>query len=117
MPVSADPAVSSADPVAALNRALKSAIVSAFGDQHADVDPAIRPSQNPQFGDFQANMAMGLAKQLGQKPQDVAKKIVAAVPGELAEIAEPLEVAGPGFINIRLKPEALGHLLDAMDTP
>lgn len=108
----------SADPVVILERALRAAVVAAFGDRFADIDPAIRPSQNPQFGDYQANMAMALAKQVGEKPRDAAVKIAAAaqLPGaELCDIAQPLEVAGPGFINIRLKPEALNRLLDAMD--
>lgn len=100
-----------------LDRAMRTAIVAALGEQFADADPVIKASQNPQFGDFQANAAMGLAKQLGLKPRDVAMKIVEAAPAELLEIAEKPEVAGPGFINIRLKPEALGNLLNAMDTP
>src|SRR5436190_285886 len=109
----------SADPIVILSDALRRAIITALGEQFADVDPSIRSSQNPQFGDYQANVAMGLAKQISgaAKPRDVALKIVAAAPPELAEIAEPLEVAGPGFINIRLKLDALGHLLDAMNTP
>ena len=105
-----------ADPAALLDRVLRQAIVSALGDQFAEIDPAIRPSQNPQFGDYQANAAMGLAKQVGGKPRDIAQKIVAAAPPELADIAEPLEVAGPGFINIRLKSDALARLLEAMDS-
>lgn len=110
-----EPSETAADPVAHLDRILRAAIISAFGDQFTHIDPAIRASQNPQFGDYQANMAMGLAKQFGQKPRDVAMKIVEAAGAELAGIAEPLEVAGPGFINIRLKPDALGRLLHAMD--
>lgn len=104
-----------ADPVVLLDRALRRAIAAAVGDPNADIDPLIKPSQNPQFGDFQANVAMGLAKQMGQKPRDLAMKIVAAAPPELAEIAETPEVAGPGFINIRLRSQALSRLLEAMD--
>src|SRR5262245_28927543 len=89
------------DPVAILDSALRRAISAAFGEPYADFDPQIRPSQNPQFGDYQANVAMSLAKQLGQKPRDVAMKIVAAALPELGEIAEKPDVAGPGFINIR----------------
>jgi arginyl-tRNA synthetase len=108
----------SADPVAALDAAFRHAIAAALGDQFADVDPLIKPSANPQFGDFQANFAMGLAKQVpGSKPRDLAMKVLEAAPPELEEVAEKPEVAGPGFINIRLKPEALGRLLAAMDTP
>src|SRR5688572_19731392 len=110
---------SSSDPVALLDRALRSAIAASLGQEHADVDPAIRASQNPQFGDYQANVAMGLAKQLpgAGNPRQLAAKILAAAPPELHEVADKLEVAGPGFINIRLKTEALGRFLQAMDTP
>ncbi len=106
------------DPVAILNRALRAAIVKALGEEHADIDPAIRAIQNPQFGDYQVNVAMGLAKQLpgSGNPRQLAAKILAAAPPELGDIADKLEVAGPGFINIRLKTEALGRFLQAMDT-
>jgi arginyl-tRNA synthetase len=117
MPVQAMPAATSCDPIVILDRALRGAIIAALGDQYAETDPAIRPSQNPQFGDYQANVAMSLAKTLGGKPREIAAKIVAAAPPELEEIADTLEVAGPGFINIRLKSEAMGRMLEAMDTP
>src|SRR5687767_1091850 len=89
----------SADPAALLDRALRLAIVAAFGDFYKSIDPAVRPSQSPQFGDYQANVAMNLAKQLGAKPREVAMKILAAAPLELSEVAENPEIAGPGFIN------------------
>jgi arginyl-tRNA synthetase len=101
------------DPAMLLDAALRAGIVAAFGEAYADADPLIRPSQNPEFGDFQANAAMGLAKRLGQKPRDVAAAIVAAV--DLADLAESLEIAGPGFINIRLKTDTIASMLAAMD--
>src|SRR5262245_61375244 len=107
----------SSDPVVVLDAVLRRAIAAAFGEAYAEFDPQIRPSQNPQFGDYQANVAMGLSKQVGQRPRDVAMKIVAAAPPDLDEIAEKPEVAGPGFINIRMKREALGRLLESMDSP
>ncbi len=100
-------------PAAALDAALRSAIARAFGEQFRGVDPLISPSRNVEFGDFQANVAMSLAKQLGQKPRDVAAKIVAAA--DLGAIAEAPDIAGPGFINIRLKNEVLGRFLEALD--
>src|SRR5438067_4116902 len=66
---------------------------------------AIKPSSNPDHGDYQANMAMAMAKALGQKPPDVAKAIIAALPAN--DVLEPPTVAGPGFINLRLKSEFL----------
>ena len=102
-----------ADPIELLESAFRSAIAAALGDDYAETDPIIKSSQNPQFGDYQANFAMGLAKRLGRKPRDLAQDVVDAL--DLSAVAEPADVAGPGFINIRLKPEALGRLLDAMD--
>ncbi|WP_439626469.1 arginine--tRNA ligase [Gemmata sp.] len=61
----------------------------------------VKPSANAEHGDYQANMAMALGKALGQKPQDVAKAIVAKLPA--SDVFEPPTVAGPGFINLKLK--------------
>lgn len=61
----------------------------------------IRPAQDAKFGDYQANFAMPLGKQLGKSPREVAAQVVAQV--DLAEMIEPPEVAGPGFINLRVK--------------
>ena len=51
-----------------LEQRLRAATAAAFGDEHASIDPLIRPANNPQHGDFQANLAMSLAKRLGQPP-------------------------------------------------
>jgi arginyl-tRNA synthetase len=85
-------------PEIALTERFQSAFAAAFGPEHADADPIIRPSQ---FADFQCNAAMGLAKRLGRKQRDIAEDIVAAV--DLADIAAEPEIAGPGFLNIRLR--------------
>lgn len=60
----------------------------------------IRPSQDPRFGDYQANLAMPLAKKLGTPPREVAEAIVERL--DVDPIAEKPEIAGPGFINLRL---------------
>ncbi|WP_049629535.1 arginine--tRNA ligase [Cellvibrio sp. pealriver] len=67
----------------------------------------IAPGKKAGFGDYQANCAMGAAKVMGTNPRELASKIVAAL--ELDGIADKLEIAGPGFINIDLKPEWLGE--------
>ena len=72
----------------------------------ADLPALIAPGKKAGFGDYQANCAMGAAKAMGTNPRELAGKIVAAL--ELDGIAEKLEIAGPGFINIDLKPEWLG---------
>lgn len=57
-------------------------------------------SARPEFGEYQFNGAMALAKQLKQKPRDIADKIVEEI--NLSDVASKLEVAGPGFINVHL---------------
>jgi arginyl-tRNA synthetase len=80
----------------------------------ADRDPIIKPSGDPKFGDYQCNVAMSLAKPLGAKPRDIAQRIIDAV--AVDDLAESLEIAGPGFINIRLKDAALAERLLAAST-
>lgn len=74
----------------------------------------IKPAANAEHGDYQANMAMAMAKALGQKPPDVAKDIVAML-GDNDELETPT-VAGPGFINLRLKSDFLAHALQQIAT-
>lgn len=73
----------------------------------ADLPALIAPGKKAGFGDYQANCAMGAAKAMGTNPRELAAKIVAAL--DLAGIAEKVEIAGPGFINIDLNPEWLGE--------
>lgn len=70
-------------------------------------DSLVRPTTDPQFGDYQANCAMPLAKQLKHSPRDIAAQIVAAL--EIEDLCEPPEIAGPGFINLRLKSEWIAN--------
>ncbi len=65
----------------------------------------VKPAQDAKFGDYQANCAMPLGKQLGRKPRDVAQEIVNRL--ELGSMLAPPEIAGPGFINLRLSNEWL----------
>lgn len=73
-------------------------------------DPAtfaamVKPTQDANFGDFQANCAMPLAKQRGTNPRTLAAEIVGKL--DIADLCQPPEVAGPGFINIRLQDDWL----------
>ena len=63
----------------------------------------IRPATDPRFGDYQANGVMALAKQIKTNPRKLAEAVVAQV--DLSGLCEPPEVAGPGFINLRLMPQ------------
>jgi arginyl-tRNA synthetase len=105
----------SIDPIAILRQRVTAALVAAFGDDVADADPLIAPAKNPQFGDYQSNAAMPLAKRLQRKPREIADALVEAI--EVADIAEPPTIAGPGFINFTLKADALPALLAKLDTP
>lgn len=69
-------------------------------DDPADLLDMIRPAQDAKFGDYQANCAMPLGKRLGKSPRDVATELVAAL--NLDDLCESVEVAGPGFINLKL---------------
>jgi arginyl-tRNA synthetase len=73
------------------------------------LDPQLVAASKPEFGDFQANGALALAKPLRRSPRDVAAAIQAQLLLDgpfLALCLEP-EIAGPGFLNLRLRPEAL----------
>ncbi|MGH9282352.1 MAG: arginine--tRNA ligase, partial [Acidimicrobiales bacterium] len=97
------------DPTDDLRPRFAGAIEAAFGPEHAGADPVLRPSQHERFGDYQANAAMSLAKPLGRNPREVAGAIVEHL--DVAGVAEPPEVAGPGFINLRLLPGYLAAKL------
>ncbi len=75
----------------------------------SDCQPIVKPATDDKFGDYQANGVMALAKKLGQNPRELAEKITAKL--QLADICEPPGVTGPGFINIRLKPDFVAERL------
>src|SRR5262249_50857775 len=73
-------------------------------------DPApyalqVKPTQDPRHGDYQANCAMALSKVLGKPPRAVAESIVQRL--NLGGMLDKPEIAGPGFINLRLRPDWL----------
>ncbi|NOH23376.1 arginine--tRNA ligase [Vibrio europaeus] len=71
---------------------------------------AVRQSAKPQFGDYQANGVMGVAKKLGTNPRVFAQKVLDVL--DLEGIASKTEIAGPGFINIFLSEEFLAKQAD-----
>ena len=77
-------------------------------------DPQIQASQDEKFGDYQSNAAMGLAKKLARKPREVAEAIVEKL--DIDDLCERPEIAGPGFINFRLKPSFLARSLQSIAT-
>ncbi|MGB3492922.1 MAG: arginine--tRNA ligase [Elainellaceae cyanobacterium] len=98
--------------IATLTQRLESALVSAFGADLAGTDPILVPASNPKFGDYQANVAMSLAKPLKNNPRAIATQIVENL--NVSDLCEPPEVAGPGFINLRLKTDYLEAQVKAL---
>lgn len=77
-----------------------------------DLVAMVKPAADAKNGDYQANMAMGLAKQLGRKPPEVAQEIVTKLPAN--PLVESAIVAGPGFINLKLKDTWLAEQVHGM---
>jgi arginyl-tRNA synthetase len=97
-----------------LRERFTTAVEKVAGGQ-GEIDPQVRPATDPKFGDYQCNVAMSLAKMLKAKPRDIAQRIVDAV--DLEGIAEPPEIAGPGFINICLSGRFLSSYLGDIPAP
>ncbi|EFV2402612.1 arginine--tRNA ligase [Salmonella enterica] len=73
----------------------------------ADCEPQVRQSAKVQFGDYQANGMMAVAKKLGMAPRQLAEQVLTHL--DLSGIASKVEIAGPGFINIFLEPAFLAE--------
>ncbi|ELZ0011657.1 arginine--tRNA ligase [Salmonella enterica] len=73
----------------------------------ADCEPQVRQSAKVQFGDYQANGMMAVAKKLGMAPRQLAEQVLTHL--DLSGIANKVEIAGPGFINIFLEPAFLAE--------
>ena len=73
----------------------------------ADCEPQVRQSAKVQFGDYQANGVMAVAKKLGMAPRQLAEQVLSHL--DLSGIANKVEIAGPGFINIFLDPAFLAE--------
>ncbi|GGL19263.1 arginine--tRNA ligase [Sphaerisporangium melleum] len=85
------------DPQLVLAERVQQALGTAFGSEYAGADPLIRPSQ---FADYQANVALSLAKRLRRAPREVAQAIADAL--DAGDVFAKVEVSGPGFLNITL---------------
>jgi len=101
------------NPLATLRDRFTTAL-SSLTDDAAQVKSLVEmvlPSKDAQHGDYQANCAMPLGKQLGKPPRDVAAELVAAL--DVADLCDPPEVAGPGFINLKLRDDWIVNRLTA----
>ncbi|KAG5185943.1 Arginyl-tRNA synthetase [Tribonema minus] len=95
-----------------IEAAVRQALVKAFGEAGAAAAPMVTAATKPEFGDYQCNAAMALAKPLNAKPRDIAQQLIDAL--EVADLCDPPDIAGPGFINLRLKPEYIQSRITAM---
>ena len=95
-----------------LRNSFSEALVAAFGSQLAAVDPLVVPASNPKFGDYQSNVALSLAKKLGQKPRAIAEQLVDNL--NITDFCKPPEIAGPGFINLSIQPAYLEAEISAI---
>ena len=103
------------DPQTQLEAALVEAVRRAFPEAPGDTDPLFRQASNPEHGDFQANVAMGLGKKLGKKPREVAEGVRDALGDAGGLLAGPAEVAGPGFLNLTLSADAVAAIAAGLD--
>jgi arginyl-tRNA synthetase len=87
-----------------LDERVTAAMRAAYPDV-TDAPAIVMASTDTRFGDYQANGAMGLAKRLKIKPRDVAEAVIAKL--DISDLSDPPQIAGPGFINFRLKAEWL----------
>lgn len=99
-----------ADPLDLLRQRFLDAVAQAFPD-HAGTDPAIRRSDR---ADYQANVAMSLAKKVGRPPRDVAAAIQEKL--DLSGLADEVTVSGPGFLNVVLANGAIAREASAAVT-
>jgi arginyl-tRNA synthetase len=97
-----------------LKTKFQQALVAAFGNDYAGVDPMLVPASNPKFGDYQSNAALSLSKQLKLPPRAIASQLIEHL--DIADICQPPEIAGAGFINFTLKREYLEAQLSAIQS-
>lgn len=89
-------------------------VVSRFTEEPETYLKLIRPTQDDRLGDYQADLAMPLAKALRRKPRELAEEIVSGL--RLEDLCHPPEIAGPGFINLRLREDYLEARLQELLT-
>jgi arginyl-tRNA synthetase len=96
--------------LAELRRRFRSALEGLAVENAGELLAMVKPAQDSKFGDYQANCAMPLGKQLGRPPREIAAELISRL--DLGDLCEPPEIAGPGFINVRLKDDWLATRLN-----
>src|SRR5581483_12057516 len=106
------------DPVAELHAAVERA-ARAIADGELRARPTLERPKQAGHGDYSTNVAMLLAPVAGAPPREIAERVAADLRGALGERLAAAEVAGPGFLNLRLADAwygaALEHVLAAGD--
>jgi arginyl-tRNA synthetase len=100
-----------ADPQQVLAQRVHAAILASVGPDFGDADPLIRSSS---FADFQANVALPLAKRLGRPPREVAAELSSRL--DVSDVCSEVTVSGPGFINFMLRDDWIAAQASAMLT-
>ena len=86
--------------------------LAALIDDPAEFLKLVQPAADARFRDYQANLAMSLGKRLGKPPREVAQQVVDRL--DVADFCEEPELAGPGFINLKLRDHWLGKYLQSL---
>jgi arginyl-tRNA synthetase len=87
-------------------------VLASLTEDPAPLLEMVLPSQDARHGDYQANCAMPLGKQLGQSPPEIAREIISKL--QLDDLCQSAELAGPGFINLRLADSWLADQLNQL---
>lgn len=90
---------------------LEARLIDAMSKAGLKGNPLIQGAARPEFGDYQANGIMALAKQAKRNPRELAQAVIDQL--DAADLVEPPEVAGPGFINLRITDTYIGKALAA----
>jgi arginyl-tRNA synthetase len=91
-----------------IQRRLQQAVTAVLPDADT-ASLLVRPCPDPKFGDYQTNALMALAKTRKLNPRQLATDVVAKL--DVSQWCDPVEIAGAGFLNFRLKPAALAQML------
>jgi arginyl-tRNA synthetase len=97
-----------------LTHRFRGALIATFGSEVNAPTPFIVPATDPQFGDYQSNVAFALAKQVKQSPRAIAQQIVSRL--DVSDLCELPEIAGAGYINFTIKSSYLEPQLSAIQT-
>lgn len=98
-----------------LSSGVRLALTNAFGSDAKDAEPMVITSKGD-YGDYQCNAALPLAKTLKLKPKDLAEKLISALQADttMAKLICSMDVSGPGFINIHLSDDYMRQKLASM---